>query len=185
MDTKRCRKCQQVKPLGEFHAEKRAGDGHRYTCKECDRLRHTEYRETHREERRAARKARYREFPEWERNSSMLYRLRYPWKNMMQHAKKRAAKFGLPYDLDEHEEEIKARIAPMVCELTGLPMVFSVGVGNPGERYWNTPTLDRIEPANGYAYSNVRIICWALNCAMGHWGEDVLRTVVEAWLHKE
>jgi len=185
MGTKRCRKCQQVKLLEEFHAEKRAADRHRYTCKDCDRNRHREYREDHKEERRAARKARYQEFPEWERNHSMLYRLRHPWKNMMQHAKKRAAKFGLAYDLDDHEEEIKVRMEPMICELTGLPLVSSVGAGGPGLRRWNTPSLDRIDPELGYVYENVRIICWALNCAIGSWGEAVLRTVVNAWLKVE
>ena len=185
MDSKMCSKCHQVKSLDEFGPERRSADRHRYDCKICERDRHREYRESHREERRAARKLRYQEFPEWEKNASMLYRMRYPWKTMMQHAKKRALKLGLPYDLDSHEDELRDRLAPMICEMTGLPMISSTGVGNPGSRYWNSPTLDRIDPAKGYVFSNVRIICWALNCALGPWGEDILKTVVGAWLNKE
>ena len=37
MDTKRCIKCGEVKPLSEFYAMRGMRDGHRNDCKECSR----------------------------------------------------------------------------------------------------------------------------------------------------
>jgi hypothetical protein len=98
------------------------------------------------------------------------------------HARKRAAKFGWEFDLDDHLDELKVRFAKMRCELTGLELAVGVGAGSPGKRYWNTPSLDRIDSTKGYTISNVRIVCWAMNCAMGTWGEAVLRQIATAWL---
>jgi Recombination endonuclease VII len=41
---KTCTKCGVEKPLGEFHAEKRASDGLRSDCKECENKRTSKYR---------------------------------------------------------------------------------------------------------------------------------------------
>ncbi len=35
VQTKRCRKCNEVKPLDEFHTNKRAADRHNYYCRTC------------------------------------------------------------------------------------------------------------------------------------------------------
>lgn len=98
------------------------------------------------------------------------------------HARKRAARFGWAFDLDEHLPEFQARVALMTCEMTGLPLVSSAGVGSPGQRRWNTPSLDRIDPTKGYTYANTRIVCWAMNAAMSTWGEQVTRSVMTAWM---
>ena len=65
MATKKCKKCGEVKPLNEFHKEKRSKDGHNTKCKRCrskQRKQHYEdnkdkvkeqqakYRKTHKEE---------------------------------------------------------------------------------------------------------------------------------------
>jgi hypothetical protein len=35
MDTKRCGKCEAVKPIADFSLNKGKGDGHHYWCKVC------------------------------------------------------------------------------------------------------------------------------------------------------
>jgi hypothetical protein len=185
MQSKACSKCNQVKPLSDFAPEKRSADGHRYACRACDRLKNLAYHHRNKDARNAAARERRRANPERDRGYSERYRSTFPWRMLLQHAKKRAAKFGWDYDLDSHTEQIKARLAPMKCEMTGIGLVSGVGAGGAGKRFHNTPSLDRINPTKGYTYDNIRIVCWAMNCALGTWGEETLRTVMTAWLKRE
>ena len=105
---------------------------------------------------------------------SLAYRAKHRAKELVRHAQRRAAKTELPFDLDQHIPEIQARIDKGRCERTGLPMPVMTG------RQWNTPSIDRIEPAKGYVLSNVRIVCLAVNCALGFWGEEVLLQIADA-----
>ena len=59
------------------------------------------------------------------------------------------------------------------------------GCGSQGRRFWNTVSLDRRDPTKGYTIQNVRVVCWAINAAMGTWGEEVLRSLMAAWLKAE
>lgn len=97
-------------------------------------------------------------------------------------AKPRARKKGLPFDLDQHIPEIQARINTGVCELSGLPFTPR---GKNGKMGPLSASLDRIKPELGYVYSNIRIICWALNIAFCNWGEDVSRLIFRAMERKK
>ena len=182
MHTKRCSKCKQVKPLSEFGPEKRSADNYRYSCRTCDRERSRQYRAANREWRNLKAAQRRREHPEKDVEYQRRYRHRFVWRTLLLHARKRAARFGWAYDLDDHLPEIQKRVAAMKCEMTGVDLVNGSGCGGPGKRYFNTISLDRKDPAKGYVYSNIRIVCWAMNCAMGTWGEDVLKMVVQEWM---
>ena len=184
MKKKKCSKCKHLKRLDEFGSNPRSADGRAYACLECQRKRYLGYHATHKQERNAAARKRRLANPEADREYQSRYRARFPWRNIYQHAKKRAAKFGWKFDLDKHIPEFKARVALMRCEMTGMPLIPGVGAGSQGKRFWNTASLDRIDPAKGYTYRNIRIVCWAMNCAMGTWGEKVLRTMVKAWMEK-
>lgn len=85
---------------------------------------------------------------------------------LIRHAKQRAEKKRLPFDLAGYSTEIQRRIDNGLCEVTGLPLNLE------GGRTWDSPSLDRIEPKNGYLYANIRIVCHAINSAMGDWGEQ-------------
>lgn len=122
---------------------------------------------------------------EKERGYGMTYRQKYPWRTLLMHARKRAAKFGLKYDLDEHVPEMKARIMAMKCEMTGVALVPGSGCGSQGRRYWNTASLDRVDSSQGYTLTNVRVVCWAMNAAMGTWGEETLRKLMGRWLSRQ
>jgi hypothetical protein len=99
---------------------------------------------------------------------------------MVNTARHRAAKLGVPFDLDKHINELQDRIDIGICELTGIPLSRDAT----GRRY-DAPSLDRIIPENGYVYDNVRIICLLANCGLGPWGEEAFRKVVQSWLEKE
>lgn len=94
-------------------------------------------------------------------------------------AKRRALKLDLPYDLLDHREAVRARIDNGVCELTGLPFSFEWN-----KRTFDSPSIDRIKPELGYVYTNIRVILWGMNAAIGNWGEDVLRDRMARWLEK-
>jgi hypothetical protein len=92
-----------------------------------------------------------------------------------QNIKSRAKRKGLPYDLDDHAEELQVRIARGVCELSGYPLDLR------GSKTFNSMSVDRIVPRKGYTYANIRIICLALNSALGNWGDKCV-PAFRAWL---
>ncbi|HCJ27734.1 MAG TPA: hypothetical protein DHV63_00115, partial [Pseudomonas sp.] len=62
-------------------------------------------------------------------------------------ARQRAARRGLPFDLD-----VSDVVVPSICPALGVPLVI-------GEmRSPNSPSLDRIRPALGYVRGNTRVI---------------------------
>lgn len=93
---------------------------------------------------------------------------------LIANARRRAEKKGLPFDLDKHSMELEQRLRAKVCELSGLPLDRSKHNGP----YF--PSLDRIIPSLGYVYSNIRVICFALNTAFGSWGEAETLKIFQA-----
>lgn len=85
-------------------------------------------------------------------------------------------KKDLPFNLDSYITEIEQRLSLGRCEMTGLPFDFDGKRGG-----WANPSIDRIDQSRGYVYANVRLILFGLNTAIGHWGEDVLLSMVAAW----
>jgi hypothetical protein len=65
------------------------------------------------------------------------------------------------------------------CAVTGIP--FDVGPTNGGktglDRKPLRPSIDRIDPRQGYVDGNVRLVCAAVNYAMGPWGEGLFRLI--------
>lgn len=173
-----CRLCKRSLPLTEFWADKSKANGKRSVCKKCDAARAKAWQHNNAEHMRAYRREWQQSNPE--RTSAARKRSREKrravW--LVKTVRGRAKEKGVPFDLDAHVEEIQALIDAGVCQMTGLP--FSLA----GERDWDSPSLDRIVPAAGYVWGNVRVICHGMNCAMGSWGEEKLREFVTAWLNK-
>ena len=183
MTLQKCTKCAVEKPLLEFHKEARAANGYRTACKQCDQARRVkrmtgmtvEKCAEHKAERRAA----YQKIKPTAQAYSAQYRQRKRAKNLIYLAKARSRKLGVAFDLDQHESELQARIDLGVCELSGIPLDLT------GTRGYASPSLDRIIPSKGYAYTNIRVLCQAMNCALGNWGEDRLLEVMTAWMGKK
>ena len=103
---------------------------------------------------------------EKDREYQAVYRRRNRARDLMRHARFRASKNGLAFDLDKHIPEMQQRIDAGTCEVTGLPFNLY------GGRTWDSPSLDRIDCRKGYLYSNLRIVLYAVNSALGNWGEE-------------
>lgn len=90
-------------------------------------------------------------------------------------ARVRARKRDLLFDLDQHIDDLQARVDVGLCELSGTLFDLSPG------RTFASPSLHRINPGKGYTHGNILVICHAMNVALGDWGEDALRRVMEGW----
>lgn len=66
-----------------------------------------------------------------------------------------------------------------VCELTGLPFDLSSGGKNIPKLF--APSLDKINSKNkNYSYKNTRVVLFAVNCALGRFGEQEMLPILEA-----
>lgn len=97
-------------------------------------------------------------------------------------ARVRARKKSVTYSVSvEEHKRLQSIIDNGFCELTDLPF----NMENKNRLFsWDSPSLDRIQPAEGYVDGNLRVILYGMNAAIGHWGEDVLERMVTAWLEK-
>lgn len=93
-------------------------------------------------------------------------------------ARVRCRNKGILFKLNDFASELQRRIDLGYCELSGVKFDLSPG------RKPNSPSLDRREPSKGYTTENVRVICHALNAALGDWGEAGLMPILAAWMQK-
>ena len=93
-------------------------------------------------------------------------------------ARVRCRNKGITFDLDGFAVELQRRIDAGSCELSGAAFDLSPG------RKPNSPSLDRRDPSKGYTPENVRVICHALNAALGDWGEARLAPLLAAWMQR-
>jgi hypothetical protein len=114
------------------------------------------------------------------KNRRSLQRLRMrqamPWVPLLNSAKARANKHGLPFDLDL--EWMKSRWTGR-CELTGIPFVSGSGRGKSGIL---SPTIDKIIPALGYVRTNCRIILKSVNLFKLNGTDEQMYRTAEALL---
>lgn len=160
---KRCSKCKEMKPISAFGRDSRATTGFRCSCRCCDNISSSSWNKSHRKQCAAYRNEYFR-----------YQRARV----LISSAKRRARKLRLPFDLGLHREDIQRRIDSGFCELSGIPFRLD------GGRTFDSPSVDRIIPKNGYVYSNIRVVCNLMNSALGDWGEEVLYAVVSSWVYK-
>ena len=175
--TKICTKCGVAQPKVNFRKYAgRSVDGLRPLCRTCQRAYEKTWRSQNPEYRRKARQKR--------KHKDKVYAVKYRAENrglvLVRQIGRRAKKAGIPFDLDSHIPEIEARIRDG-CEMTGIPFELTP---KSQKAVWNSPSVDRIDPEQGYTYDNIRIICWAMNAALGSWGEETLRNLMQIWLER-
>lgn len=93
-------------------------------------------------------------------------------------ARTRAKKRKIFFDLDPYVSHVQKRIDAGFCELSGVRFDLSPG------RSYASPSIDRVTPELGYIYSNIRIVCHAMNVAIGDWGEDAFLRVAISYIKK-
>jgi len=177
---KKCSVCDQTKPLVDFHRRADARDGKTSQCKSCRCGETQRYKNSNREAIQDQARRYYVENKEKHQAGVLRQRQKKPAAFMVNSAKWRAKKLGLAFDLDRHVEAIQHRIDTGICELTGVALSRKAS-----GRCFDAPSLDRIVPELGYVYTNIRVVCLMVNCAIGPWGESSLRAVMQAWHKKE
>lgn len=98
------------------------------------------------------------------REKDRRWREANPEKYLLNHCRYRAKKLGREFSLDL--EYVRALTAPMVCSVTGLALRWDWSAGR--RRNPLAPSIDRMDNAQGYVHGNVRLVCWAFNCARGN-----------------
>ena len=100
---------------------------------------------------------------------SMEWQARNPERTLLSSTKARAKLKKLDWELTD--EYFYGRLAPMRCEVSGLPLTFDGRKHDP----WR-PSVDRIDPNKGYTIDNTQFVCWIYNRAKYTGSdEDVMR----------
>ena len=92
----------------------------------------------------------------------------------MRHARFRAHRKGIAFDLEKHLEDLQKRIDAGFCEVSGLPFNLD------GGRTWDSPSFDRVDSTRGYTHDNVRVVLHAVNSALGDWGDAKMLEIARA-----
>ena len=151
MITKICTKCLLPKPVEKFPKSGRGGkNGQVWVKNKC--------RKCHQEEDREARKtwskeklAKHRERKRKERAN---YKQTSPERALLKRAKKRATINGLPFNI-----ELSDIIIPKLCPIVGIPLFVSYNGGHID----NSPSIDKVNPNEGYVKGNIAIISYRAN----------------------
>ena len=98
-------------------------------------------------------------------------------------ARKRAERKGFDIDIDVRFLADLYLAQGGLCALTGLRM--ETGPAPDLRTNPHAVSLDRIDNARGYTRDNVRLVVWAINWALGEWGESRFTELAKTFLiHK-
>jgi hypothetical protein len=103
--------------------------------------------------------------------------------SLLAHATTRAKKHDLPITITR--AWILERLDAGTCEATGLP--FDTRPNEEGGGWVRRsfcPSLDRIDPAQGYTPENTQVVCWIYNAAKGTNGHEDVLILAEALCRK-
>lgn len=103
--------------------------------------------------------------------------------DMLCSAATRARKQNVPFDLTLDYLLELHEMQHGVCAVTGLLM--NVASEKIGRSRPFAPSLDRIEPRQGYMKGNVRFVCWAVNMALSQWGEEQFFVLCKAVVRRQ
>ena len=104
--------------------------------------------------------------------SSTAWQAANPKRVMIQNARLRARKAGIPFDITEDDIHI-----PTYCPVLGILMAHF------GESRDNSPSLDRIIPKTGYVRNNIQVISMRANRIKADATLEELRAVLY-WLER-
>jgi hypothetical protein len=144
---RKCKRCGEIKDINDFHKCSSKKDGHHYTCKQCIK------------NNKKINGSRYDKEWKTKRKEYTLWR----------HAKYRANKKGIPFDITEQDI-----IIPEICPVLGILIM-----RNANRNSWNSPSLDRIIPEKGYVRGNIRVISWRANTIKSYGNAEEHRKIAE------
>lgn len=97
---------------------------------------------------------------------------------MAQRCKDRSARRGAAYSLTIDDLRDMALKSGGKCAVSGCD--FNWDRVNDCTMPPYAPSIDRIDPKQGYKRTNCRLVCQAVNMAMSDWGEEVLFDIASA-----
>lgn len=154
--TKRCVRCEVTKALEAFSRWSYSRDGRASRCRECMKAHRAD--PTYRE----------RENAQWrERLADPERRIR----RLATDARLRAKARGLPFD-----EDLSDLLPPPIhCPVLDIPLSYATGQG----QRWNAPSIDRIDPAQGYLKGNRIVVSVLANQIKSTATPDQIRKVAD------
>lgn len=144
---------QEVKACGKCGSRDRFASG---GCRPCNISRKAKWYAENRERARAQCAKWHAKNREKERERAKRWRTENVNKRMLNDARRRARKFGRPFNIEESDVVI-----PHVCPVLGIPLVRKVGQGYGA--WGNSPSVDCIVPELGYVKGNVWVISHRAN----------------------
>ena len=173
MKVKKCSQCDEEKSVVFFHKNKSRFDGLSTYCATCSNKLAREHNK--KESTKTYRRVYSRNFKKTPKGRAT---------SLYDNAKARARDNNLDFDLDI--PWITEKIETGICEATKLPFVLETsgksGISN--MKAW-APTLDKVNPKEGYTKENVKLVCWIYNRAKGVDNEETLRIMARALLDAE
>jgi hypothetical protein len=140
-----CGKCKEERETDCFHKNKNTKDGIQAWCKDCMKVEHGKKPDFYRE----YSKRWHEENKEDLREKQNLRRTTKRESILFEQARHRAAKNGIPFNID-----LSDIVIPDICPILGVALSIETGKGRTG----TSPSLDRIIPALGYVKGNIAII---------------------------
>jgi hypothetical protein len=104
---------------------------------------------------------------------SAINRELHPERYLYQYARSRARIRGIPFDLEPGDI-----VVPDFCPVLGIPIIRGRGRTCP-----NSPSIDRIDPSNGYTKGNVIVVSWKANNIKGNGSMEDMRKIVAFYEH--
>ena len=175
METKRCTKCGEVKPLDEYHKDKRRGDGRRSDCRTCVKARDAEHYQANRERKLEYRATHYAENRDRIRESDREYSARPEVK--ARRAEYHAARPHIRWECDYRTRARAYGFEPRVVRFTREALIEAHGdrcvhCGGPFESLDHYP-----HPiSRGGVHSLTNCVPSCLNCQRYSWREDFTPT---------
>lgn len=148
---KKCKTCEQVKPLQAFVVNKGCKDGHTNRCLSCEKEWRSLYYKTNRD-RITNRNSDYRKVNGMWYNKSIDHRLRYVIQLGIKRAKKKNIEWNLSLEFLHKLWEKQQG----VCVYSGVPLTFE-------DNHSHTVSLDRLDSSKGYTEDNVQFVCTIVN----------------------
>jgi hypothetical protein len=66
------------------------------------------------------------------------------------------------------------------CEVTGIAFHKTLSLDGRTPPLFHS--LDRIDSSKGYVEGNMRLVCYAVNVSMLHWGEDIFAQIATGYV---
>ncbi len=164
---KHCKRCGLDKPLEEFNKKRNSIDGLQHYCRSCYKTYTEEWDSSDRG--KDSSKKKYTKY-----YGTIKGRGSHLFNNALQRSKRNEIEFTLT------REWVTDKLNAGVCEVTGIPFVYSENEGKGHSTNSFSPSIDRIDQNGPYSNENCQMTCWIYNRAKGAFPIADLRLMLES-----